>query len=408
MRTFFFFSLLLLVSSSALGEAFDNITPSVQIRHRFEYDNRDFDSTADPLTFSLLRSRVGLMFTPSEDLAAFVQLQDSRTMGEEFSTLRDGSADAFDLHQGYLKVHDIFSWPLDLKLGRMEVKYGSERLLGAVGWDNVGRAFDGLMLNLHSEQVAVDVFTFAEVESLRAGDDGDLNVFGFNADLELSEKYQTEVFVIGQMRDPSNRLNRYTIGFYSQGTLGDLRHETEFAYQTGRITPNNTKQDVQAFMGTLNLWYTFSSMDRKPFLSLGIDFLSGDDAPLDDKYKVFDTLYATNHKFYGFMDYFLNIPRDTFLRGLVDSHARAGLNPWAGAPLWLVAHWFRSQEKFTLANGSTSNDFGSEFDLTFKYPYSENLNFTLGASAFFPGEIFKEQFGSSSSAWFYIMTTLTI
>ena len=43
----------------------------------------------------------------------------------------------------------------------------------------------------------------------------------------------------------------------------------------------------------------------------------------DKKYNVFNTLYATNHKYYGFMDYFIDIPRHTYGLGLIDIHAKA-------------------------------------------------------------------------------------
>ena len=54
-------------------------------------------------------------------------------------------------------------------------------------------------------------------------------------------------------------------------------------------------------MFALNFKYSFKS-PVKPAIGVGIDYLSGDDGQDADKYKVFNTLYATNHKYYGFMD----------------------------------------------------------------------------------------------------------
>jgi len=51
----------------------------------------------------------------------------------------DGSADSFDLHQGFVTINNFFNFPVTLKLGRYEVIYGPQRLMGAVGWHNVGR-----------------------------------------------------------------------------------------------------------------------------------------------------------------------------------------------------------------------------------------------------------------------------
>lgn len=55
--------------------------------------------------------------------------------------------------------------------------------------------------------------------------------------------------------------------------------------------------------GSLTLWY---------------DLLSGDADPNDGDTKVFDTMFATNHKFYGFADMFLNISVHTGGQGLQD------------------------------------------------------------------------------------------
>ncbi len=69
-------------------------------------------------------------------------------------------------------------------------------------------------------------------------------------------------------------------------------------------------------MFALNIKYKFDS-PVKPTIGVGIDYLSGDDGT-DDDYNVFNTLYATNHKYYGFMDYFINLPNDTYGKGLMD------------------------------------------------------------------------------------------
>ena len=80
---------------------------------------------------------------------------------------------------------------------------------------------------------------------------------------------------------------------------------------------------MSAPLGALKQGYTVDGASRSPGVSVGVEYLSGDDDPTDGTYKVFDTLYATNHKFYGFMDYFLNIPVHTFGLGLRDVHARS-------------------------------------------------------------------------------------
>ncbi|UCH83776.1 MAG: alginate export family protein [Candidatus Latescibacterota bacterium] len=420
MKTSLFAGLLILAGVFAPTYAeTNNFEVGGQIRHRYQADDRAF---SDPryLTFNQLRSRLNVKYKVSNDITGFVQFQDSRRFGEMASTI-DGSANQIDLHQGFIQVNDFFFNWLDAKAGRMSVNYGNQRLVGALEWHNVARSFDGLIFTPWAGKHSIDLFYFVIRDSLRRSDQGNFNFFGFNANIYTSERYTNQVYLMWQRQNPSTDLNRWTIGFYSNGRLGNFYHFTEFAYQGGDITPDTTRNDVQAYFGTISLgWKDVGERGYKPDARIGVDFLSGDDNLGDDKYRVFDTLYATNHKFYGFMDYFLNIPRDTFGRGLIDAHIRATIAPAEKTKTQLAFHYFRSHRSVVLSDDSRSKAFGSELDLTLVYQYDAKLNITCGASVFFPGAIFKDfpsvfdklggrdRGGDRTTAWFYIMTTLTI
>ena len=399
--------LLCTAALTVIAQADTVVKTSGQVRFRAETSGKDFDDKSKNNNFNLLRSRVGAKFVSSDGVTVFVLLQDSRVMGEETSTLADGSADRLDFREAFMKVNGLFWDSLDLKLGRMHVNYGEQRLLGAVGWDNVGRSFDGGILTRRHGSYSVDAFAFAQVDSLQRGDRGDLNVLGFNTTFVHAENHTNQLYFIWQRATPSNRLDRYTVGYYVNGKVGNLEYKSNAAYQGGQLTAASVVQDVKAYMLTLDLWYRMNEVSGQPRFSIGVAYLSGDDNSEDSDYKVFDTLYATNHKFYGFMDYFLNIPRDTGLRGLVDTYARA-LVHLGKVPTQLDVHVFRSAEDFSLSTDATSKDFGLEIDLTVKHKYSDTLTFVLGASVFDPGAIFKDTVGTDSSNWAYLMVTASM
>ena len=121
-------------------------------------------------------------------------------------------------------------------------------------------------------------------------------------------------------------------------------------------------------MLTGSVGYTFNT-GRKPGVSVGYDYLSGMNSG-DEDFKVFDTLFATNHKFYGFMDYFLNIPVNSSGQGLQDFMIKAKL-PFADK--WrLNAHF----HNFRAAKGDEKN-FGNELDLILNYAYNSVTCFNL-------------------------------
>jgi hypothetical protein len=129
---FFTINLSLIIAQS-------NFDVSAEIRPRFQMDNKDFNSDLPSNNFTELRTRLGLKFSPTENIEGFVQIQDSRIYGTEPNTLT--STDNIDLHQAYFNVNKLFDLPFNLKLGRMELSYGPQRLIGAVGWHNVGQQF---------------------------------------------------------------------------------------------------------------------------------------------------------------------------------------------------------------------------------------------------------------------------
>ncbi|MCW8850734.1 MAG: alginate export family protein, partial [Melioribacteraceae bacterium] len=351
-------NILLLISVIILTNtafAQSELDVSAQIRARHQLNNKGFNSDIAGNRFSELRTRLGLKFSPVDNITGFVQLQDSRIYGTEPNTLT--GIDNIDLHQAFFSVNNIFDLPVNLKLGRMELSYGPQRLIGAVGFHNVGRSFDGGVLQLITKNIDVDFFTAQTNESFEAGDTNDFSLFGAYGSLKIAKNYKIQPFIIGEMLKGSE-ISRYTLGLYVNGNIGGLSHEVEGAYQLGSAAKD---VDISAYMFALNLKYSFNST-VKPAIGVGVDYLSGDDGQDADKFKVFNTLYATNHKYYGFMDYFLNIPNDTDGLGLMDMHVKAEVSPVNKIKTAIAFHLFNANEDFTLVDGKTSTSFGSEID----------------------------------------------
>ncbi|GJQ62430.1 MAG: hypothetical protein SCALA702_14830 [Melioribacteraceae bacterium] len=393
---------ILFMSSMLIAQT--DVNFDAQVRVRAELDNKDFNNDNDPSGFTLLRTRIGASFANKSGIEAYIQLQDSRYYGQEMGTMND--LKNVDLHQAYFKINDLFGLPLDVKGGRMEVIYGTQRLVGAVGWHNVGRSFDGGIVTLKMKNSTIDFFSFQERENFNPGDTADYAFTGLHAKWMVSKNITLQPFFYFQNTVPSENLSRGTLGALINANIEGLAIEAEGAYQFGKITPVATELDIAALMLTANVGYKFNS-DYNPYLKAGFEMLSGDKDAADSEYGAFNTLYATNHKFYGFMDYFINIPASTFGLGLTDIHVKAGMAPHKKVGLNAAFHLFSSVEDYTLLNGDTSTSFGTEIDLTAKYAYKDNISFTTGFSFFSAGDIFKETRGEDVSYWSYFMTTVT-
>lgn len=403
MKKLFIASLIIISFSNLFSQ--ENIKFSMQIRPRFEIDNRDFKSSTNPNTFTLLRTRLGFSFNPTKTLNGFIQIQDSRTFGEEQSTLSNSKN--LDIHQAYFIVKDLFELPIDIKIGRIELAYGSEKFIGSVGWSNIGRAFDGGIITYKNKSLKVDLFALREFEKFNPSDSLDQNIYGLFTDLYLISSYKIQPFIIWQRVNPTSYLDRATLGLYLKGNLGKFQHEFDFGYQLGSAFIANRKQDVNALTFSLNGSYTFD-LKCKPTIGLQFDYASGDNNFADNNYKTYTSLYPTGHKFYGYMDYFVNLQNDTYGLGIMDFTAKFNFNPANSLSFNFNYHLFKSAEDYRLINNTTTNSFGSEFDIVLGYKYNDYVTFEGGASLFLPGEIFKEKRGKDNSTWFYIMATINL
>jgi hypothetical protein len=383
-----------------ISKAQEELTFSGQIRPRFEVDNKDFKSSTLPNTFTAFRTRLGVSLSPTKDMNGFFQVQDSRIFGEETSTTTNMKN--LDLHQAYFQIQNLFNLPIDVKLGRMEISYGSERIMGQVNWNNIGRSFDGGLFSLKLEGVKIDLFTLKEFEKSKAGDSLDQSIYGAFVDIGGINNYTLQPFVVWQRCSPTDLLSRFTFGTYVKGQHDNYSHEIDAAYQAGKIYSSNRKQNIGAILLSYSGNYVFDS-DTKPLLGFQIDYASGDNNGADDNYNAYSSVYGTGHKYFGYMDYFVNLVNDTYGLGIMDLVGKIGATPIEALKLNLNFHIFQSGKDYTLVSGSTSKSFGSELDLVANYKYNKNVSFECGASLFMPGDIFKETRGEDTAAWFYLM-----
>ena len=385
----------LLISSLVLQA--QELIVTGQVRHRSERIDKDFSDNTDSYGFSFLRTRLNMKFTNDKNYA-FVQIQDSRKFGDATNTLTDGSADLLDYHQAYFVLSDFVTEGLNVKLGRQEVSFANQRLIGAVGWHNVARSFDGVLFSYSAEKYLATVFSFKETEMSAVGDVGDKDVRGVWVETSFLAPTRVDVFFINQNINPGDVLDRNTFGVYSKGSynLGafKLSQEIDIVSQSGTNGGNN----VSATLIGSRFKLAAKESSLKYWVGFGYDVVSGDDPTTADD-EAFNTLYATNHKYYGFMDYFLNVPANTKGAGLTDIVLSAGLSPVSKLSLKVDYHMMSTSQ-----NVKEGNDIGSEIDFTGAYKYSKNLKIIAGVSIFTPGDIFKAWIGESTSTWGYLMT----
>lgn len=358
-------------------------TPTGEYTVRFRHtEGHDF-APGDVDNFLRHRARLGMRLAYGDEVQAFVQLQDVRIWGEETDTLGDYSANGLDLHQGYLEV--ALDPDLRLRVGRQEISYLNHRLVGNVGFVEQARSFDAirLMARAFDQQLAIDLFYARTLDDLPDASLAADDVFAFALRMQLGDWFQPALIGVWDLNSGSDRV-RATHGLVLQSEMPfGLRLGIEGYVQTGSAEIGPLDVSYLAWMFATRVRFTLVDLDFAPFIEAFVETLSGDDDPSDGDEKTFDTLFATNHKFYGEMDFFLNIPNDTRKRGLLDAGAVIGTKIGEDAFGQLAFHLFQAMD----GQGGPS-DFGQELDLTFGWKVNPHLNLDLNYSVFLPGEAF--------------------
>lgn len=386
-----------------------------QIQLRTELDGRDFSNSTHPLTFASMRTRLGVEKSFEEVVSFLVQFQDSRVFGEEPNTLTP--IDNIDLHQGFLKLNKLFDWDWQIQAGRFEVAYGTERFFGAVGWHYVGRSFDGVRFTILPETWKLDLFGLTIDESVNyianatpgmylspGQPTPSRSIYGFWKQNTLTEKSKFDLFGYyeidrTEIAEDTCFLNMFTLGGSYWGNYDKLSIISEAAFQFGDMLG----RDLSAYLFSLSGNYSFDEAK----LGLGFDLLSGTDSDdFSTSMNTFQPAYGTNHKFYGYMDYFINVATNTGNLGLNDFYLIGNFSPenskWSfDANL----HHFMSNK----SSAADQNTFGQELDLTVKFNLIKGTTLSWGGSLFFPGELMKSYYGNEDVAyWTYLMITANI
>ena len=151
------------------------------------------------------------------------------------------------------------------------------------------------------------------------------------------------------------------------------------------------------------------------------DYLSGtsDGDLANGKWKSFDTLYDTGHKYYGLQDLFLGVgsggEKGTHGLGLQDLAVKVKLNPVAGWTLKVDHHHFYTAEGMsnTITSGvavpvsaGDTSFLGTEIDVTAIHKMNPATKVLIGYSNFSPSQGFRRirntTTGANDANWAYV------
>jgi hypothetical protein len=249
--------------------------------------------------------------------------------------------------------------------------------VGAVDWTQQARALDGLRTRIRLGPNLIDLFGF-RVDERAASVARDGALLGTYATLGAGGARSLDLYGLYNRQGEGVGTDQGTVGARLVGA-GSVAYRAEAAYQFG----GRDGREVTAFLlgGRLGTALAGGRLG----LTLWYDYLSGSATPAEGKVRVFDTLLATNHKYYGFADLFTDIPAHTAGRGLQDLALKTSYRVSDDVALGVDLHSFR----LARAAGLSTGRLGEEVDLTARWRLSRNFELTGGVSRIFAGEALR-------------------
>lgn len=385
-----------------------SISGQYRIRPEFRQGYRTLASdTLKPAIFAVQRAR--LIFDYKKDnIVSKISIQDTRTWGDE-----EQKKDFAGLQVNELWLELGLKKGFSLKMGRQELAYDDHRLLGNLDWGNLTISHDALLLkytnaekkwnwHLGGAYNQVGEPLFGTKYSLK-----NYKFLGFTWLKKEMPKINSSLSVLGVLNglnstDTASTSPKASVTF---GPLYKYNHNAWKAlvgayYQTGK-TENNYA--LSAYM--LNLYANCAI--KKGSIGLGFDYLSGNsDKTAAKTSQNFSTLYATNHKFYGYMDYFLNIPTDCKSRGLMDVYSKLALAPIKNITPGVDVHYFLLAHENNLGTSKIGRALGTEMDFLVEYAPSPLINLQVGYSMMFASPNMEYLKGGNHDAyngWAFLM-----
>jgi hypothetical protein len=387
-----------LVVMLAQTNAMAQFTLTGELRPRTEYRNgfkKLREASTDPAFFIEQRSRIYMDFK-KEKIWMNIALQDVRMWGSTDQIYKEDPT-LQNVYEAWAKYS--FNEKYAFKVGRQAMNYDNARFMGNLDWAQQGRSHDVIIfMREDSERNCKTHLAFGYNQQIpfEPGKLSGTDYLGVKNYKTLllgwwTRKFdKSEVSVLfhndGQQTADTTIANRQTYGVLGNYNLGGFKLDGEFYYQGGK---NKRETKVNAFLIAVHGTIT---TDITPVI-LGVEYLSGTSLA-DDKDHSFDPLYGTNHKFYGFMDYFYvgnyhgQVGGST--SGLIDLHVKTKFKLGQKSNLAANLHYFASPAKIYKTadtNGDTyGSGLGTEIDLVYTVALTKDVKFNLGYSQMFATE----------------------
>jgi alginate export protein len=263
--------------------------------------------------YLLSRLWLGVKIQPAPWLKFFGQAQDARAFFNDVIPSAPPYQNRWDIHQAFVEVGDAEKYPLSVRVGRQELSFGDQRLVGPANWNNVPRVFDAVLTTVHLAGYRVSGFASAVVDSKDGSMDHHTqrnNFYGLygsfttvvpGATIEPYLFWRLSPLSLSPVIEHGGRgkLDQKTYGFRWIGKFpATFDYGMEMVRQQGSLGADS----LNAWAGHWVVGRTLARVRATPRFLVEYNYASGDKDPRDGTRGTFDQLYPTAHDKYGLAD----------------------------------------------------------------------------------------------------------
>ena len=394
------------------------LTATAQIRNRSEFrsgQGTPLLKTATPALFISQRTRLSVGYSAYR-FKTGISIQDVRVWGQDSSSINrttSGLMNGVLVNEAWMEIMLNDTAPktkiqnLSLKIGRQEIAYDDQKILGGLDWLQQGRRHDAIILKFanngwmadlgaaynQNKELNADAAFSAAPTSYTAGTNAIGTMYKSFQYLYLGKKFFFGNASLLCFKDDFSKYTKagavtnYGTGVWSRITTGayiDATIKRKFNVVASYYHQGGTDKNGVAMDANLASITTSMQFGRKFFAGPGVDYLSGDDGTVavtaTSKNERFDPLYGTPHKFWGYMDYFY-VASGFGKQGLVNMFFKMKYNAKDNLTFFCDVHGFEAANKVSDGKGGVRNPYlGTEVDLMVRYNMTKIINFEAGYS----------------------------
>lgn len=369
---------------------------------------------------SIARVRIDADLT--DNVMTTVRLLNERYWGGDSDNLAYDSGNEVDLDLGYATLKEFLYSPLTLTIGRQELHFGNDMIVGDPDTNNVAnatssvfgattfrdpdlsarKAFDAIRATLNYDPLVINLIA-AKVRERTLQRPDDENLYGIHANYAVNKTTTVEGYVFERQIEKGaftkNKADTTIVpgARIVSKAVKDLTLQLEGAVQIGRDVISTTQAvPRKAWAVEAAATYDLKNYNRvakyKPTASLLYAFFSGQKGDAFKRTTAWDPMYE-NQSYGNIANALFNQTNAHILGTILTAKPKDDITlKGEYYAFWWDKRYGQDQvitdvrgENVTMKHQKFA---GSEIDLTATYDYTEDVQFNLLAGMFIPGAAF--------------------